>query len=281
MKIAIVGTGAIGSVFAYQLAKAGHAVTVVARGARLAQLQRDGAIVLTSGERAAVTVDGALDPAVAYDLVLVTVLAPQVEAVLPALRASAAKRVMFMFNTFDRIDGLRDAVGAERFAFGFPAGVFALLVDGKIRPSINSGTTTDDATWARTFTEAGIPTVVEADMQAWLRTHAALVIPLMAMGTVVFARGGGVTWAEAGAYAAAMAEGFEVVRGLGHPVLPSMIATLSRLPRGVMTSILWALSRTAMIRDLGALGPQEARMLADMMTAAAPGKTAAVMAIRP
>src|SRR6478609_1911500 len=101
MQIAIVGTGAIGSTFAYQLARAGHAVTVIARGARLEQLERDGAVVLASGERAAVQVSCALDVRTAYDLVLVTVLAPQVAAVLPALRASAARTVMFMFNTFE------------------------------------------------------------------------------------------------------------------------------------------------------------------------------------
>jgi len=63
MQIAILGTGAIGSSFAYQLARAGHTVTVIARGARLEQLQRDGAIVLVSGERAAVQVNAALDEA--------------------------------------------------------------------------------------------------------------------------------------------------------------------------------------------------------------------------
>ncbi|PCC74935.1 2-dehydropantoate 2-reductase [Nannocystis exedens] len=99
MKIAVIGPGGIGSTFASQLARAGHEVTVVARTKRLAQLQRDGAIVTAKGERAAVQVSAALDPSVAYELVLVTVLASQVDAVLPALRASAAKSVMFMFNT--------------------------------------------------------------------------------------------------------------------------------------------------------------------------------------
>lgn len=45
MHIAIVGPGDIGSTFAFQLAQAGHDVTVVARRARLAQLRRDGAVV--------------------------------------------------------------------------------------------------------------------------------------------------------------------------------------------------------------------------------------------
>jgi 2-dehydropantoate 2-reductase len=281
MRIAIVGPGAIGSTFAYQLAKGGHAVTVIARGARLEQLQRDQAIVLASGERAAVEVHGALDAATPYDLVLVTVLAPQVGAVLPALRASAARRVMFMFNTFEPLDPLREAVGAERFVFGFPGGVFTILRDGKIEPQIRAGTTVGDAAWAKLLTEAGIPAEVDGDMHAWLRSHAALVVPLMAMSTVVVQRGAGVSWREAGAYAEAMEVGFRIVRELGHTITPSSVRTLSGLPRPIARAALWGMSRTKMVRDLGALGPAEARMLIDMMTAAAPGKTAALLAIRP
>lgn len=281
MQIAVVGTGAIGSVFAYQLSKAGHDVTVVARGERLAQLQRDGAVVLDSGARAPVRVLPALDAGTPYDLALVTVLAPQVGAVLPSLEASAARRVMFMFNTFEPLEPLRDAVGAGRYAFGFPAGVFAILAGGRVAPRINRGTTVGDAAWAKVFTEAGIPAVFEADMHSWLRSHAALVIPLMSMGTVVHARGAGVSWREAGRYAAAMAAGFRVVRELGHPVLPSFVAALAHLPRPLVTALLWSMSRTGMIRDLGVLGPAEARMLVDMMTAAAPGRTAELLAVRP
>lgn len=281
MHIAILGTGAIGSTFAYQLAGAGHEVTVIARGERLAQLRRDGAIVLTSGERRTVRVSEALAPDEVYDLVLVTVLATQVDAVLPTLRASAARAVMFMFNTFEPLDRLRDAVGAERFHFGFPGGVFALLIDGVLRPQIRRGTTVDDAGWAKLLTTAGIPAVVEADMHAWLRSHAALVSPLMAIGTVAAGRGAGVSWREAGLYAEAMMAGFRLVRGLGHAIRPASLGVLSRSPRAVMRALLWAMSRTRMLRELGALGAAEPRMLIDMMTAAAPGQTTALLAVRP
>jgi 2-dehydropantoate 2-reductase len=280
MNIAIVGTGAIGSVFAYQLARAGHDVTVIARGSRLAQLQREGGVVHVSGERAAVHIHPALDVTVPYDLVLVTVLAPHVAAVLPDLQASVAKSVMFMFNTFEPLEPLRAAVGAGRFTFGFPAGVLCVLRDGHINPQIRGGTTTDSAPWAAVFTQAGIPTVVEPDMHSWLRSHAALVIPLMAMGVVTAERQAGVSWREAGIYARAMRDAFDVVRDLGHGILPSLFGPLSRMTR-LLQALLWTVSRTKMSRELGALGPQEARMLVDMMTAAAPGKTTTLLAIRP
>src|SRR4051812_12554783 len=113
MKIAILGTGAIGSAFAFQLSKAGHEVTAIARGEREKQLRAERAIVLVNGERAPIEVAAQLDTTKPYDLVLVTVLAPQVSAVLPVLKESAAKKVMFMFNTFEPLDPLRDAVGAH------------------------------------------------------------------------------------------------------------------------------------------------------------------------
>lgn len=281
MKIAIIGPGAIGSTFAWQLSRAGHDVTVVARGARLGWLKKEQAIVRGDGERARVEVAAALDVSTVWDLVLVTVLAPQVGAVLPTLRASAARRVMFMFNTFDPIEPLRQAVGAERFCFGFPMGVFTLLIDGRIHPQIRTGTTVDEPEFARLFSSAGIPTVVELDMHAWLRSHAALVAPLMSIGVTVHARGHGITWREAAAQAGAFAAGFAMVRGLGHAVSPGSVAVFASLPRPVVTGLLWALSRTRMLRDLGALGSAEPRMLIDQMSATLPELAAPLLAVRP
>ncbi len=283
MQIAVVGTGAIGSTFAFHIAKAGHTVTVVARGVRFEQLQRDNAIVTVKGERAAVHVSPALDTTTPWDLVLVTVLAPQVETVLPALQVSAAKTVMFMFNKFEPLDHLRDAVGGSRFAFGFPA-ILAHLIDGKLKHEIfTRGQTTivTDAAWAKVFTDAGILTIVHDDMHSWLRTHAAFVIPLMAIATLVHTRGAGISWREARAFALAMSSGFRVVRQLGNTITPSAMVTLSRLPAPLVAFLLWTLSRLKMMRELGKLGPGEARMLIDAMTAAAPGQTAALLAIRP
>src|SRR4051812_30790513 len=90
LSIAVIGAGRIGSAHAYQLRRIGHDVTVVARpgSRRLAQLERDRGIVLTTGERASVTVTDHLDEQAPFDLVIVTVLAHQAGAVLPALQRS-------------------------------------------------------------------------------------------------------------------------------------------------------------------------------------------------
>ncbi|WP_437539788.1 2-dehydropantoate 2-reductase N-terminal domain-containing protein [Sorangium sp. So ce726] len=281
MKIAVLGPGAIGSTFAWHLSRAGHDVTVVARGARLRWLEGERAIVRGDGERASVTVASSLDAATPWDLVLVTVLSPQVAAVLPTLRASTARRVMFMFNTFEPLEPLREAVGAERFSFGFPGGVFTLLIDGRIHPQVRAGTTVDDAEVAELFNAAGVPTVVERDMQSWLRSHAAMVAPLMSIGVIVHARGAGVTWKEAATHARAFAAGFEIVRAHGNAILPAAIGMSARLPRVVVAALLWMMSRTKMLSDLGRLGTAEPRMLIDMMNTAAPRLAAPLLAIRP
>lgn len=280
MNIAILGTGAIGSTFAHQLARAGHDVTVVARGERLAQLERERAIVLASGVRTPVTVHAQLDEVEAYDLLLVTVLATQVGAVLDAIGRSRAKTVMFMFNTFEPIAPLERAVGSERFVFGFPGGVFTLLRDGVIDPQIRRGTTVGDVRWGELFSEAGIPSVVERDMHGWLRSHAALVAPLMSMSTVAVARGS-VSFAEARRYASAMKEGFALVRRLGHRLIPFTVGLVGVMPRALVATLLWLASRTKILHDLGRLGTAEPRMLIDMMAAVAPDETRTLVAIRP
>ena len=118
LSIAVIGAGKIGSTFAYQLAHAGHDVTVIARpdSLRLQQLQRDQGIMLKTGERAEVRVADKLDEEAAYNLVVVTTPAHQIDAVLPALQRSRAQWVQFMFLTFEP-ERLRDAIG-HRCSFG-------------------------------------------------------------------------------------------------------------------------------------------------------------------
>lgn len=283
MKIAVLGTGGIGSTFAFQLAQAGHEVTVIARGKRLEQLQRDQAIVRSTGQRAAVHVSAAIDEAVPWDLVLVTVLASQVDAVLPALGRSRARQVMFMFNTFEPLTRLREAVGASRFTFGFPA-ILASLDSGKLTSQIVDRpmmTTVMDARWAEVFTSAGIRAVAHSDMESWLRTHAAFVAPVMVLSVRSYERQAGASFSEALAFARATDEGLRLVRKLGNAITPEPMVLLSRMPVVMLASLLWTLSRVPAIRKAGAAGLSEPRTLIDQMLAAALEPMPALQAIRP
>lgn len=71
------------------------------------------------------------------------------------------------------------------------------------------------------------------------------------------------------------------MRGLGHAIRPPVLSTLMRLPAFSLAALLWLMSRSATLRDLGKLGAAEPRMLIDMMAAAAPGKTPTLQSIRP
>ena len=284
MQIAIIGPGGIGSTFAFQLSEAGHDVTVVARGTRLEQLRAAGAIVTVEGERAAVHVSGEFDTTTDWDLVLVTVLVSQVDVLLPALSASAAKSVMFMFNTFRSLDRLRDAVGPRRFAFGFPA-IGAGLNDGQLSSTIlrrGMLTTVSDPFWAKVFTDAGVPATVHPNMESWLRTHAAAMVPLVIAGSIALRRGAGISRAEAVRLARAMKEGFALVRHLGNSLTPAPIAIISRWPVPVLAALLWTLTRLGAFTRTIALAPaDEPRTLIDEMTSAWPGHTLALLAVRP
>lgn len=283
MRIAILGTGAIGSTFALHLARVGHHVTCVARGDRLAQLREDGAVVTDDGRRAAVTASEGLDPAIPFDLVIVTVLAHRVDAVLPALRESAARTVLFMFNQFEPLARLRDAVGPARAAFGFPA-VLAKLVAGRLSSrvfTLGQKTLASAPQWADLFNHAGIPTDVEPEMQSWLRTHAVLVATLASLAVTARARGAGLAFEEARGYARALREGLDLVEALGDRVHPSGMALLQALPEGALAAALFGLSRSAAVQALGLVGPDEPRALVESMRRLAPSELPALSALRP
>ncbi len=140
LRIAVLGAGKIGSAFAFHLARTGgHDVTVVARpdSVRLQQLKRDRAIVDVKGARADVRVASRLDEAVPYDLVIVTLLAHQADALLPALRSSAAEGIQFMFNTFDP-ERLSEALGDDRCSFGMPFVQATLTADGRLDAKVGA-----------------------------------------------------------------------------------------------------------------------------------------------
>ncbi|MBL8954157.1 MAG: NAD(P)-binding domain-containing protein [Myxococcaceae bacterium] len=283
MHLAIIGAGRMGSAFAWHLARAGHDVTVVARGERLERLKRDGGIETVGGVKAAVKTAPGLDPTVEWDGVLVMVLAHQVKPLLPVLSASKARSIVFLFNTVEALQPLRDAVGAGRVDFGFPTG-FSMLLDGKLRASFagpGQNVTVSSAAWAETFRAAKLPSVVEPDMQSFLRTHAAFVIPLMASGVVVHGRGAGITWAESKRYAQATRRGGAVVKKLGDRLVPSAIGVLLKLPLPLLTFLLFFMNKTKVQRELGSFGPGEVRELIDGMQALAPGEVPELLAIRP
>ena len=291
LRIAIVGAGQIGSAFAFQLARIrGHEVSVVARpnSTRLRQLQRDGAIIDVTGERAPVSVADALDEKVPYDLVLVTLLAHQTDAVLPNLQRSAAACFQFMGNTFSP-EKLQAAVGAGRCALGMPFVRAMLNPEGRLKMTIGAGgqkTITDRQRWADLFNSAGLPTTLEPNMPLWLRCHTPLCVAFESVSVAGVRRGGGASWGEALILARGVQASFKLIEALGYDLYPRTKRRMARSPAPALAVMLWFMSRIRSFRELLATGKAECCALVDEMVAAAarakaPVPVVAIVAMKP
>ena len=291
LRIAVLGAGKIGSTFASQLARVGgHDVTAIARPAsvRLKQLQRDAGIIGVKGERASVRVIDTLDEETPYDLVIVTLLAHQTDAMLPALQRSAARCVQFMFNTFHP-ERLQDAIGAERCAFGMPFVQATLDSDGKLKATIGAAgqkTIMSEQRWVDVFNAAGLPAAIEPDMPLWLRCHVPLCIAFESVAVAGARRGGGASWAEAVVLARGVQACFSLIKGLGYPIYPGAKKLIGRSPMPVLAAALWSMSRIASFREVLATGKDECEILVDAVVAAAPraqppADVARIRAMRP
>lgn len=285
LRIAIVGIGGIGSTFAFQLArKGGHEVTAIARphSARWEQLKRDGGVINVQNERAALTIADRLDPSTPFDLVLVTMPAHQAAAVLPLLQRSAAKCILFMFNTFEP-ELLRDAIGAGRCSFGMPFVQGSLNLDGTLTARIGTGgqkTKIGDERWVRLFNDAGLPAVFEPEMLLWLRCHVPMCIAFESVSVAGKRRGGGASARQALMIARGLKEGLTLIQRLGYRIYPSDKARLHAAPAAVGAVMLWSMSRIPSFRELLATGLHECRALVDVLLTAALQATPAIDSAR-
>ena len=131
LRIAVVGCGAMGSVYAARLAGAGHDVLVVDAWAdHVAAIARDGlALSGPDGERTARVRAFTSVPAEAVDLVVLAVKAadvvPAAEGLAPLLGPATA--VLTIQNGLGSAEEVARVVGAERLAVGIASGFGASL----------------------------------------------------------------------------------------------------------------------------------------------------------
>jgi 2-dehydropantoate 2-reductase len=114
----------------------------------------------------------------------------QVEAVLPILSQNKSKNIAFVVNTASGYEDWAKAVGEERLIIGFPSAggvrangeVYYFIGRGLIRTfqtttfsNLYGTKATNVEEIIKVFNQSGIPTVFCSNMDAWQKTHVAVV----------------------------------------------------------------------------------------------------------
>lgn len=247
MRIAVIGAGVLGSLYAGRLTLAGHEVTLIARGRRFGELQ-SGPLVLSNevdGRSIEVVVPAAraLASEDCYELVLVMVRANQVEGLLPELAAnSGVPCFVFMHNRASGSSKLAEAVGAQRVLLGFPGAGgerdgntirYRLIAEQATTLGAPDGRRSPRLTLLASVLErAGFRVALSRHMDDWLKAHALFVT---AIAGAIY---------EAGGHAREVAlnrvlirrlvigirEGFAALSATGVAIEPKNLAFLFSLP---------------------------------------------------
>ena len=251
MKLLVYGAGVTGSLFSARLHEAGHDVSLLARGERLTALREHG-VLLAEGDSPAVRrvpVPVVEHPAGRYDLIAVFVHTHQVDAVLESL-AGVEGDVLFLLNWAAGPEPLGAVIGHERVLLSFPTA--AGTMDGDVvryRPASfmtrrfpmpigepNGRVTPRLERIVRAFRAAGINAKAEPQMDAWLKTHAAFVVPL---GQAVLAAGGPRALADD---PVAVRDMIRLIRqnlaAMPTAPVPREFAALQTLPQGLLAVVL-------------------------------------------
>jgi len=259
-KILVYGAGPLGSLFAARLQEGRNEVSILARGQRLSDLREHGIVlhdVNTNQQTVThVTITEGLAPDDAYDLELVIMRKNHALQILPILAANQhTPNILFLMNNAAGPGKLVDALGQERVLIGFPnsAGYFegpvthCLAGTEENKVAIPFGEV-DGQTTARTLQVArilqsapGYETDIRSDMDAWLKTHVALLMPSLAPALyaaetdnhrLARTRDGLVLTIRA------IREGFQVLRALDVPITPGRLKILRSIPEPILVILL-------------------------------------------
>lgn len=263
MNIFVYGAGVLGSLYAARLQQSGCNVSILARGQRLADIREHGIILedARTGQRTSthVNVVEHLSPEDAYDLVVVLMRRNQVAAVLPVLTANRrTHNVLFMVNNAAGPDEFIRTVGRERILLGFPGAGgtregdivrYHILsprqqvttlgeLDGRSSPRLDQ--------LVSMFERAGFPVETSSNMDAWLKTHVAWIIPV---ATALYMAGGdnyrmARTRDAMVVMVRAVRENFRVLRALGIPITPRRLKVFEWLPEPLLVAFLQQLFNT-------------------------------------
>jgi 2-dehydropantoate 2-reductase len=202
-RILIFGAGVIGSTFGGLMAKAGQNVTLLARNNRLKELNNNGLLLQKNGQKKIQKISpeiiSELKEDDIYDYVFVTLRKEQVRDSLPVLKKNKSQNFVFMVNNPSGYDEWTSALGQDRVIPAFPGSggkiengiVFYEIVSGIIQPTtigeLNGNRSPRVIDLKSILKTAGFKVSISKNMDAWQKTHVAMVGPL---GDVIYYDGG-------------------------------------------------------------------------------------------
>lgn len=196
-KILIYGAGVIGSIFGGKLAISGADVTMLARGKRMEELRHEGIVLenAMNGRRETVKVkaiETLLENDI-YDYIVVVVQYGQIDDILPILSKNKSPNIVFVVNNPGGYQKYIDIVGADRVMLGFPSaggerkdGTVSYFI-GRGAAKLFQATTFGELNGNRSvrldrllklFRIAGFSPSSSKNMDAWQKTHVAMVVPI-------------------------------------------------------------------------------------------------------
>ncbi|QNR68820.1 ketopantoate reductase family protein [Paenibacillus peoriae] len=250
MNILVYGAGVFGSYLAHELVRGGNNVTILARGRRADELQKNGNVIRhyfqlrTTVDK--VNVIRELKPEDVYDLIFVVMKYPDFQAVLPVLAENHSRHVVIMGNNanpFEMQDYLHANSPVEKkvaFAFQTIAGWRetgrVICLHGPTGQMIIGGLG-ENLSWHSIIDQAFVKTKYKLtyyiNMDEWLKSHFVMILPL---NLIAASYDGNLRKAAKDKKLLnhvidAIDEGHQVLEKLGYTVTPASQAQLVRNKR--------------------------------------------------
>ncbi|CAM4395533.1 2-dehydropantoate 2-reductase [Paenibacillus endophyticus] len=250
MRILVFGAGVLGSYLAHALVRGDHDVTVLARGKRAEQLEKDGLVIRHYFQRRTtvdrVNVIHALQPEDLYDLIFVVMKYNDFQSVLPILAENNSQNIVLVGNNAD-VHGMQNilhesSIVKKNVSFGFQlsgglreeSGRIVCIrgggqmVLGSLTGEIPFKHVVEDA-----FKHVSYKLTYHDDMDAWLKSH---IVPIVALNSISYLYDGDYKKASKDKALlkqaiSVMDEGFQVLEKLGYTAIPASLVTIIRKHR--------------------------------------------------
>lgn len=247
MNILVYGAGVLGSQLAQVLVRGGNDVTLLARGKRAEELERDG-IVIRHVFQLKTTVDPVrvtrtLEENDEYDLIFVVMKYNDFPSVLPILAANQSRNLVIVGNNADarsmQIFLAENSKVEKRIAFGFQVSggrrqEDRMLSIGGARGQMVIGGLDGEIAFKSILGQAFEKTKYKLnyldDIDAWLKSH---IVPILMLNAVSFNEKREMIKVDGNRkqlqhMIGAMSEGFSVLEAMGITIIPEIQAKLIR-----------------------------------------------------